>query len=240
MHLPARLLHGITISCLLIVLFAISGCGSVDWFPEYKRLPTTPDAFTFADKNDVALNTATTSDAITVSGLTAESAPISITGPSGSNSKYTINTGTATDAEGTVKNGDKVTVTHTSSTLPGGLVKSTLSIGNVSATFTSRTRLVSLGTFVTSDVAGVPSDQREVYATATSNDSTIHTITITGTGASFSVGVENTNARTNFTASDGSSVTSFLNNRRIYVRKPVGGTDPTLTIDNVTYPVKFP
>src|SRR5690242_17897881 len=93
-------------SLFFAVTFTLAGCGGVDWFPEYKRQPTTPDQFSFETKNGVSLSTTVTSDAITVSGLTGSSSPVSINGSFGSNSKYSINGGKPTDAAGTVKNGD--------------------------------------------------------------------------------------------------------------------------------------
>jgi len=128
---------------LALVCAVLAGCG-VDWFPPYERQPTTPDAFSFPQKTGIAFNTAVTSDPITVSGLSADSTGISIGGASGST--YSVNGGTATSSAGTVKNGDTVTVTHTSATAPASAISSTLSIGTgnqaQSANFVSVTRNV--------------------------------------------------------------------------------------------------
>ena len=120
----------------------MAGCGSVNWFPAYVRQPTTPDQFSFATKTTVGLSTAVTSDPITVAGLTADTSPISITGSTGSNSLYSVNGATAIATAGTVKNGDKVTVTHTSSATLGTSTVSTLTIGKICGTVTSITQTV--------------------------------------------------------------------------------------------------
>ena len=95
---------------------------------------TTPDAFSFADQTDVALSTVVTSNEITVSGINA-STPISVTG-----GKYSINSGAYTATAGTVNNGDKVKVQHTSSASYATKIDTLLTIGGVSDTFTSTTK----------------------------------------------------------------------------------------------------
>jgi hypothetical protein len=139
--------------CILIaVALTVAGCGSVDWFPAYHRQPTTPDQFSFPTKTGVAVGTAVTSDPITVAGLTADTTPISVSGAAGS--QYTVNTTAATSEAGTVKNGDTVTVTHTSAAAVGTPTVSTLSIGDMSATFTSVTGTT--GSTATVNKTGAP------------------------------------------------------------------------------------
>jgi hypothetical protein len=135
--------------CSMALLLALAGCGA-DFFPAFKRLATTPDPFSFTSETSVPISTPKTSNAITVTGLTAESSPISITG---GDSKYSINGGTATSAAGTVKNTDKVTVTQTSSSSPGTSTTSTLTIGNVTGTYTITTQLVVAPVFTAQTVA---------------------------------------------------------------------------------------
>ena len=132
---------------LVLLVLAVSGCGSIDWFPKYQRQQTTPDQFTFTPKTQVALDPnspsssllTAVSDPITVSGLTADSSPISVNGSTGSNSEYSVNGAAATASAGTVKNDDKVTVQNQLSNLPGVTATTTLIIGGVSAQFTSST-----------------------------------------------------------------------------------------------------
>ncbi len=94
---------------------------------------TTPDAFTFTDQSNVALSSTIISNTITVSGINAGTS-ISIT-----NGSYSINGGTPTNANGTVFNGDTVSVRHTSSGSFSTSVNTTLNIGGVTDTFTSTT-----------------------------------------------------------------------------------------------------
>lgn len=94
---------------------------------------TTPDAFSFTDQTDVAVNTTRTSNTITVAGITA-AASISITGGT-----YQIGAGSFTSASGTVTNGQTVTVRHTSSASNSTATNTVLTIGGVSDTFTSTT-----------------------------------------------------------------------------------------------------
>jgi hypothetical protein len=129
---------------LLLLCMILAGCGDIDWFPQYQRQPTTPDIFSFPKKTGVAFSTTTvltdTSAAITVAGLTAATSPIQVKGAAGS--AYSVNGGNPTSANGTVKNGDKVTVTHNIPATPGAAITSTLSIGDRSADFVSVTRNV--------------------------------------------------------------------------------------------------
>jgi hypothetical protein len=94
---------------------------------------TTPDAFSFTDQTDVALNTVIESNTITVSGINAAAA-ISVTG-----GEYSVNGGAYTASSGSVNSGDMVKVHHTSSASNSTSVNTTLTIGGVSDTFTSTT-----------------------------------------------------------------------------------------------------
>jgi RNase P/RNase MRP subunit p29 len=133
-----------TAMLLLLCTTLLAGCGDIEWFPQYKRQPTTPDIFSFPQKTGVAFSTTSTltdtSDAITVAGLTAATSPIQVSGADGSS--YSINGAAPVSASGTVKNGDQVTVTHKIPATPAVAITSTLSIGDRSADFTSITRNV--------------------------------------------------------------------------------------------------
>lgn len=92
-----------------------------------------PNAFTFIDKTDVALNKLQPSNAIRILGTFASS-PISITG----GEYYTSATGW-TSAAGNVAPGAVVKVRHTSSSSYNTQVDTTLTIGGISDTFSSTT-----------------------------------------------------------------------------------------------------
>jgi len=228
---------------LITLAVVMAGCGSVDWFPEYVRLATTPDQFTFPAKTGTALSTQVTSDPITVTGLTGASSPISITGSIGSNSKYTINTEAATDAAGTVKNGDKVTVTHTSSSSLGTPTTSTVSIGNVNGKFISTTQIVATPLFTTPIQLG---SVMQADATFFSFDGLAgtHVISIKDSldsgNALYSIADDNGNATvfTNIT-----QTVPILNGQRIFVRNQLATVlapaTTTLTIDGLDFAVNL-
>lgn len=94
---------------------------------------TTPDAFSFARQTGVAPGSAVVSNAITVSGINAPAA-ISVTG-----GEYSIDGGAFTAAAGTVTNGQSVRVRHVAATTPLTETVTPLTIGGVSAAFTSTT-----------------------------------------------------------------------------------------------------
>ena len=92
-----------------------------------------PDAFGFTDQTGVASGSAVTSNTITVSGINTVAA-ISVTG-----GEYSVNGGAYTSAAGTVNNGDTVTVRHTHSAGESTRIDTVVTIGGVSATFSSVT-----------------------------------------------------------------------------------------------------
>lgn len=222
--------------CSIALLFALGGCGgSVDFLPEFKRLPTTPDPFTFTTQTGVATGVEIPSNSITVTGLTAD-AQISVSGTVGSNSKYSINGATATNVAGTVKKDDKVTVTQTSSTALGATSISTLTIGNVNGTFTITTQLVEKPSFTLPAISA--NGLAQSFATIHSLDGVpgTHVISIKdhdNTGrAAFAVGDVNGNVATTFFSVQQTIPT--LNGLRIFVRNLSSTTNvTTLTIDTV-------
>lgn len=97
-------------------------------------LDSTPDAFSFPAQSGVALSTPVTSDAVTITGTSAQAA-ISVSG-----GEYSIGcTATFTAAEGSVSPQQQVCVRHTSASSPDTATQTTLTIGGVSGTFTSTT-----------------------------------------------------------------------------------------------------
>jgi hypothetical protein len=95
---------------------------------------TTPDPFSFTPQTGVPVNTLISSNEVVVRGIGAP-APISVTGGT-----YTINSWPTSEA-GTVTNGDRVALRQRSSATNNTLTTSTLTIGGVSATFTTRTAI---------------------------------------------------------------------------------------------------
>lgn len=103
---------------------------------------TTPNQFTFTDQTDVNISSTITSVAIQVTGIDAAAA-ITVSGDA--STLYIINGGTPTADPGTVVNGDEVQLQHTSSASYLTAVDSIATIGGVSDTFTSTTRVEPAG-----------------------------------------------------------------------------------------------
>lgn len=93
-----------------------------------------PDPFTFTDQSDVPWSRNITSNTITVSGIN-EPVAISITGGT-----YSINGGDYTDKNGTVSNGDNVTVKLASASSSHTTTSATVTIGGFSDTFSITTK----------------------------------------------------------------------------------------------------
>jgi hypothetical protein len=100
---------------------------------------TTPDAFSFVDQTSVDVETEITSAAIQVTGIDA-AADITVTGGT-----YSINGGAFTADAGTVSVGDEVRARHTSSASYVTATNTIVTIGGVSDTFTSTTRVEPAG-----------------------------------------------------------------------------------------------
>lgn len=141
---------------------------------------TTPDAFSFTDQTGVALSTAITSNAITISGINAAAA-ISITGGS-----YSINGGAFTNSTGTVSNGASVQVKVTSSTAYSTATQATLTIGGVSDTF-SVTTLAGTGGFVLPPASGGNPAFVSEHFSGSSNCTMCHNNLTDGSGKDVSI-----------------------------------------------------
>lgn len=221
---------------IALVLAFLAGCGA-DWFPEYKRPATLPNSFTFTQIKDVEPGQPVTSNAITVAGLTAATSPITITG--NSTSKYSINGGTPTSSAGTVKNGDTVTVTHTTVDSPGLATTSTLTIGGLQGAFTTVNQRVDTPVFtlVTNPASGIQAfaplvaqdggDAHQVSIADSSNGAASYQITDSS----------GTNVVVAFTKATTRPVA--LNTDRLYVQVPNTSVAVTLTIDNVDFDLTF-
>lgn len=97
---------------------------------------TVPDAFAFASRSNVARGVETISDEIVVSGIDAP-APIGVAGGS-----YSVDGGAFTAAAGTIANGQRVRLRHVSSSAFATATTTTLTIGGISAGFTSTTEAI--------------------------------------------------------------------------------------------------
>ncbi|WP_026840695.1 hypothetical protein [Citrifermentans bremense] len=241
-HGKSRALRALVVVAQLLLLactLVLPGCGDIVWFPPYVRLGTTPDQFTFAAKAGTDKSVTVTSDPITVSGLTEESR-IFVTGSS--ESAYSINGATATSAQGTVKNGDKVTVSHKSAATLGTATQTTLTIGTVSANFVSTTRFVEIPVF---SALAAENGYNRAVATLVAADGApgTHLVSIKDSlnrgNAQFTVSFTDI-VPTDFHSSP---LTTPLNNRRIFVRNLTSNVDAgastTLTIDGADFVVKL-
>ena len=113
-------------------------CALVDSFSLFgiyeDEADTEPNAFTFIDVTKVPPNRLQTSNAVTITGIDAPAA-ISVSG-----GEYQIVNVTGwTTAAGTISNGQQVRVRHVSSRQLGTTVSTTLTIGGVSDTYSSKT-----------------------------------------------------------------------------------------------------
>lgn len=100
---------------------------------------TTPDQFTLTDQTGVALGTVIESNAITVSGVDADTdVPVSITG-----GEYAVDAGAGfgafTSAATNAQLGYQIKVRHTSSATNSAPTNTTLDVGGVTDTFTTTT-----------------------------------------------------------------------------------------------------
>ena len=192
-------------------------------FWEYDSgINTVPDPFILTDQTNVARNTVMTSNTITVSGLGA-AAFISIAGGT-----YSINGGLYVNTDGTVNNGDTVSVRQTSSASYSTKTNATLTIGGLSDTFSVTTLAAPPDQFIFTDQTDVP-----LSMVMTSN-----TITVSGLGApatiSITGGTYSINGgpyiNTNGTVSNGDTVSVRQTSSASYSTK----TDATLTIGSVS------
>ncbi|GFO56614.1 hypothetical protein GMSM_36210 [Geomonas sp. Red276] len=169
----------------LLLMITLAGCG-VDWFPDTTKTTTTGSSstvqpFSFTNATNVALNTVTVSDPVTVAFSNGSTAAISV-----SNGQYSINSTTSfTSVTGKVHKNDQVRVQHTSSSTAGGTVTTTLTIGNQSATFSSTTSTATVSPFffTPAGYAGVTTSgttKTSNLITVNLTSGTVAPITITG------------------------------------------------------------
>jgi hypothetical protein len=150
--------------------------GVSDTFTSTTEADNIPDAFTFTDVTNAALNTLYTSNSITVSGI-ATSTSVIVYGVAGS--VYSKNGGAFTSSVGSAVNGDTFRVRHTSAGSFSTSRTTTLSIGGSTGNFTTTTLAADTtpNQFTFTDVTNVA-----VSSTQVSNS-----ITISGINTSTSV-----------------------------------------------------
>lgn len=122
---------------------------------------STPNNFTFTAQTNVDRNVQLTSNSVTVGGTTM---PVAI---SVSGGKYSINGGAFTASAATVSNGNTVRVQHNSSTANNSSVTTTLTMGGVSAGFTSTTADTVPDSFGFAPATGVAKGSTQTSAGAT-------------------------------------------------------------------------
>ncbi len=130
--------RSLLVLCVALVCVACGGGGGGGSSapPPPVTTDTTPDAFSFAARSNVALGVPVESTAVAISGINA-SAAISVTG-----GEYSIDNAAYTAANGVLSNGQRVSVRLTSGSTPGTTTTATLTIGGVSAVFSVTTAVV--------------------------------------------------------------------------------------------------
>jgi hypothetical protein len=144
---------------------------------------TTPDMITFAAQNAVTPSAAVSANEVTVTGINA-SVPVSITG-----GEYSIAGGAYTSAAGTVANNQVIRVRVTASTQFSTVTSAVLTVGSVSATFTTTT----VAEDTTPDAISFTAQTGVARSTVlTSNDFTVTGInsnaSVSITGGEYSIG----------------------------------------------------
>lgn len=125
--LPIKLILGFLLGVIVIVgiIYALVGTP-----PE---LDNEPNQFTFLKQKDTPLNTEIISNNVTISGLT------STTKVKIKNGLYSINGGAWTANNGTIENNSDIKIKHTSSNQASSLVKTEVTVGNMTQVFISQT-----------------------------------------------------------------------------------------------------
>ena len=140
---------------------------------------TTPDAFSFAPQSAVALNTTTTSNTVTITGINS-AAPISVVGGT-----YSIGcTATFTSAAATITNGQSACVRHTSSAANSTAVTTALTVGGVQGTFISTTVAGQINSYAVAGSAAPLSAGSVTLSPSGGSYSTGTNLTFTATPAS--------------------------------------------------------
>jgi hypothetical protein len=170
----------IIVAVLLVGAALLAGCGeSIHWFPGNSGSSgggTVPNPLPSGQTvTEVQADTVTKFLPYTVAfgniTTSTTTASITVSGDAGSNSMYSINNGTPTNAAGTVKKGDEVRVQNTSSNkLPNFSMLTTLNIGGAIAYYISKTGTLIFYTLTNQPLGQtVPSNWATVPASFTNN-----------------------------------------------------------------------
>ncbi|MES2675414.1 MAG: S8 family serine peptidase [Pseudomonadota bacterium] len=180
---------------------------------------TTPDTFSFTAATNSPLNTAVTSNAITVSGINTATS-ISITG-----GQYSIAGGAYISTSGTVTNGQTVTVKVTASGIPDSTTQAVLTIGGVTATFSATT--------VVADTVPNTFSFTAVTSAALNSSVTSTAITVSGINAAASISI--TNGQYSIAGGAFTSATGTVTNgQTVIVRVTASATPNTATLAVLT------
>ena len=187
---------------------------------------TTPNAFTFTDRTNVALNTEFKSNAITVAGINTAT-PISVSGGT-----YSINGGTYTSVSSTVTYGNTVKVRKVSAAAYSTTKSATLTIGGVSDTFSVTTMADPVDTtpdpFTFTDRTDVAlSTEYKSNAITVSGINTASPISVTG-------GTYSINGGTYTSASGSASLGNTVKVRKVSAATYSTTKSATLTIGGVS------
>lgn len=182
------------------------------WTVNTRALDQTPDAFGFTTQNNAELNTVTTSNTITITGMDAGQ-NISVT-----TSACTVSiNGGAYVSSGTIQNGQTLTARLTSSSSYSSGVTGTVFVGTGSGTFTVNTRAQD----TTPDAYGWTTQNNAELSTLTTSNS----INITGIEGSVSVSTSNCTVSINGGAYVASG--SITNGQSLVVRVTSSGSYST-------------
>ncbi|KUM53979.1 hypothetical protein [Rheinheimera sp. EpRS3] len=144
---------------------------------------TTPAAFSFTAQTNTPLNQLVTTPAVTVSGINSATA-ISV-----SNGEFAINGGNFTSSNGSVSNGNTVVVRHMASAQNATTTSSILTIGGVSATFSSTTVPAATGNVealvnITFPLGKAKTNSNTIRVTGTANSTLpLANLSVNGTAA---------------------------------------------------------
>ncbi len=123
---------------VVLSVLMLAGCGSVDWFPESTGNDPSPNAFTFTALTAQPLGTVVYSAPVTITGNNPNGWPITISDAnSWGQSKYSINGGAYTNAQGTILPNQTLTIQQTTAATLGTTTTTVVSIGTASPPLTA-------------------------------------------------------------------------------------------------------
>ena len=187
---------------------------------------TEPDAFAFTDLSNSPVATVLESEAVYINGI-SEPATVTVIG-----GEYRVVGGEYTAADGIIKNGQSLQLRHTSAIDYSATTTTTVTVGGVSAAFSSTTEAEPLDT-EPDDFSFATIDNTALGAGIESE-----TITVSGIGTSVSISVVNGKYKVNdgdYTDADGSVVAGdVVGIRHISSTANSTSTSTELTISNLT------